>query len=608
MLTGQPLFTAENRMGIFMKQLYEQPRPLRATNPQISPELEAVVLHALVKDPAARYQTPNALLQALSSANTARHTPLPPTFTVTTPTSSPGDIPAPPTRQTPPQLPTGTVDYSQHGLVGPPAPSYERWQHTEEAGPSLVPANPGRGNFPSHPPFEPQNPPQPPSRRSATPIVLALILITLLLIGTVAGILYAEGVFGPHQVLKPTPTTPATTPGASTATASASTATATSQPVSTQFTLICPTAGTAHTVYTPSRKVGQNQNAIYLANVGTPDNPGSSTIMRRDVIADAPGSVIRNMPGSYVSQAQVSQDGLYVLFVANVNKLSEIRMIGTDGTYLQTLYCAPAGESISGMQWSYDQNYIIFNVGPDNPATYLLQPGNGQLQTELTSQTNTVYQVRTWLTNTLVYLVQIQPNSDAPPENIYVLDVTKGANQHDGDLKEIVTGSLPCTDFDASYKGDTLVMSTCTGSIPPSSPSTITTRSGKDGTGTQTIYSSSTMAIVTVRSVTPTTLLMLVENSTNGNTDQNGLWAINLDGTGLKQLTTGIAGTLSLCQSSQASWSNVSHDHTMYALQAIDGATNTFTLFYGFLSGGKPFQLASANDGTQLSFIGWATL
>src|SRR5579859_6230498 len=39
MLTGVHLFTADNYLGMLMKHLNEQPRPLRQLNPQVSPEI-----------------------------------------------------------------------------------------------------------------------------------------------------------------------------------------------------------------------------------------------------------------------------------------------------------------------------------------------------------------------------------------------------------------------------------------------------------------------------------------------------------------------------------------------------------------------------------------
>jgi serine/threonine protein kinase len=68
MLTGVRPFTSNSDMSVLMKQLNEQPRPLREINPRISPNLESAVLRALEKDPARRYQRPIDFWQALKQA------------------------------------------------------------------------------------------------------------------------------------------------------------------------------------------------------------------------------------------------------------------------------------------------------------------------------------------------------------------------------------------------------------------------------------------------------------------------------------------------------------------------------------------------------------
>src|SRR5437764_1693906 len=57
MLTGEVPFTGDSPVEIAMKHLSATPPPLRAKRPDIPSSLEMVVLRALAKDPAARYQT-----------------------------------------------------------------------------------------------------------------------------------------------------------------------------------------------------------------------------------------------------------------------------------------------------------------------------------------------------------------------------------------------------------------------------------------------------------------------------------------------------------------------------------------------------------------------
>ena len=56
-LTGRVPFEAETPVAVALKQISEPPRPPSQLNPQVPPALDAVVLRALAKDPAARYQT-----------------------------------------------------------------------------------------------------------------------------------------------------------------------------------------------------------------------------------------------------------------------------------------------------------------------------------------------------------------------------------------------------------------------------------------------------------------------------------------------------------------------------------------------------------------------
>jgi len=57
MLTGNVPFTGESPVEIAMKHLSATPQPLTTTRPDIPKSLESVVLRALAKDPAARYQS-----------------------------------------------------------------------------------------------------------------------------------------------------------------------------------------------------------------------------------------------------------------------------------------------------------------------------------------------------------------------------------------------------------------------------------------------------------------------------------------------------------------------------------------------------------------------
>lgn len=64
-LTGKAPFQRGDVTSMIYAQITQPPPSLRALNPQISPDLERVVLRALVKDPARRYQSIDDFVQSL---------------------------------------------------------------------------------------------------------------------------------------------------------------------------------------------------------------------------------------------------------------------------------------------------------------------------------------------------------------------------------------------------------------------------------------------------------------------------------------------------------------------------------------------------------------
>ena len=68
LLAGRVPFDGDSAVTIALKQVSEQPVSPRAYNQLVTPELEAVVMHALRKDPAARYQDAGAFIAALERA------------------------------------------------------------------------------------------------------------------------------------------------------------------------------------------------------------------------------------------------------------------------------------------------------------------------------------------------------------------------------------------------------------------------------------------------------------------------------------------------------------------------------------------------------------
>ena len=67
MLAGRVPFEGESAVTIALKQVTEEPLPPSVLNPAVPPALEAVVLRALMKDPAARYASADEFIAALEA-------------------------------------------------------------------------------------------------------------------------------------------------------------------------------------------------------------------------------------------------------------------------------------------------------------------------------------------------------------------------------------------------------------------------------------------------------------------------------------------------------------------------------------------------------------
>jgi eukaryotic-like serine/threonine-protein kinase len=73
MLTGRPPFTGDSPMAIAYKQVNATPEAPSSANPEVPPELDAVVMRALSKNPANRYQTGKEFADDLERARTGGH-------------------------------------------------------------------------------------------------------------------------------------------------------------------------------------------------------------------------------------------------------------------------------------------------------------------------------------------------------------------------------------------------------------------------------------------------------------------------------------------------------------------------------------------------------
>jgi eukaryotic-like serine/threonine-protein kinase len=424
-----------------------------------------------------------------------------------------------------------------------------------------------------------------------------------------------------------TSTTPTTTPGTTPPVNGGTTATV--PPTQTS----CPAAGTGRAAVMPTLALGNHQNIVYIVNEYQGNTPTFGTLKRYDVSTGAKTEIIK-VANISISDAQISADGQWILFVAVTTNQVKLHLVRMDGQALQTLYCAtPASNganpasALSNIEWSANQQLAAFNSYTGAASyLYLLNMHNGSLQTELSTNSGVIDTPLTWLDNTRLYLYG--PEVDAPPQALYLLDTSRGANQNPNNLQKVfdASGVMGTTNFcwnaDSSFDGAKLYTGQCTtapntsgpGIGSQSGPSTINVRPATGG-AQQKIFTSQNMAITAIRSISKTTLLLLVNNNgtgTNVDTSQNGLWKVDTDGSGLTRLTTGGAGVSggpsSLNQFNQYPWSNISRDGSMFALQHNTANGQTQSLLAGSLSGGTPTTFALISDGTQLSIVGWTTM
>ena len=374
----------------------------------------------------------------------------------------------------------------------------------------------------------------------------------------------------------------------------------------------CPAPGTGRAAVLPSLTLGKDQNVVYVSNTYSST---ASALKRYDVQTKHTATFL-TLPHRNIVFSQVSADGQWILFVSaspqGSSTPNKIQLVRLDGRYLQTLFCSPnPAISINTIQWSTDRKLIVFDFINNGQSIDVLNTSTGNVQTDLLlSSANSYVNIRTWLDTTRIYLTNTQ--TDAPPNIIYLLDTSKGANQKLGNLPIVFNGNF--NDFDSSYNGKNLYTSACNCGLGGNSgPGTITVMPATGGQ-MQTLYSSNVDAITTVRASLPSTLLFIVYNYTHnpsshnsGGMNINGLWRINTDGSSPTQITFDSGNQVSMLNNdSQFPWSNVSRDGTTYSLLVLNSPAGSLEI--GALSGGTPFTIATFNSsGPFLDFVGWTT-
>ncbi|MEO7021661.1 MAG: protein kinase [Ktedonobacteraceae bacterium] len=641
MVTGVRPFVGSTLMSILMKHMQEPPQPPHLHNRYITPQLEAVILRSLEKEPSKRFARPADFQQALAQI----------TNRVSNPASNPGIVNPPAGSSNPDQSrmaatapgefgPTIGTNWEQMPGSGqrpaamPSTTSGFQNARTANQPPTVFSAQQsGRGPITPFQPVQPWNqpanvsptltiPPRVVQKSSRTPVVLLLLLLVLLA-GLVTSLFLTPlgaSLFHSHNPGVaatasgvPTSNTNTITPvvggGSPSAPGNAT------QPMPTTQTT-CPGTGTARAAITAHLVLGQHPTIVYIVNEHNAGGaPTFGTVKTRDIVTNGKKELTKTNT-TIVDEAQVSNDGEWVLFAATIGGQSQLRLVRLDGQGLQTLLCAPAGMTIRNSQWSLDQKNVIFDEIPQvgGPKVYLLNMQTGMLQVEVNAPSAGISLIsRVWLDANRVLMIGFVPNSDAPPQNIYVLDIRNGANQNIASLQKIFNSAgSTCWDFDSSFDAHTLFITQCTPSQPNGS-STIVSQPTSGGPSTP-VLSSSILALNTVRVIDPHNASLLALSSDtglgnpNGDPAHDGLYLVKTNGSAPQRLTSTPAGQSSNLNSfSQYFWSNVSRDGSLYVLQTTLPGTNfTYTLSYGPLNGGASTTFASIT-GTTLEIAGWTT-
>jgi hypothetical protein len=154
----------------------------------------------------------------------------------------------------------------------------------------------------------------------------------------------------------------------------------------------CPAAGTSRAAIMPTLPLGSHQNIVYIVNEYQGQTPTFGTLKRYDVSSGAKTEIVK-IASISISDAQVSADGQWILFVAVTTHQAKLQLVRMDGQALQTLYCAtPASNganpasALSNIEWAANQQLAAFN-SYTGPASYLyvLNMQNGTLQTLVSS-------------------------------------------------------------------------------------------------------------------------------------------------------------------------------------------------------------------------------
>ena len=349
--------------------------------------------------------------------------------------------------------------------------------------------------------------------------------------------------------------------------------------------------------------------------------------MRYD-LATGKSSTIATVP-STIDDAQLSSDGQWVIFLSRVpwnnSFISAVQMVRIDGQGLQTLYCSSedvglitdllVSPGVNTMHW-----HLFFSESEDNGSVVVTTLGMLNIKRgDLVSQSIDGHSYRSvrWLNDEDIYLLDegdphqssagtkysltnlaINPTS---PTTFSLSDVGTPIAVSSGSPFDISSDLK--TIFISQYKGHYNPSGGGGGASGPSTVSRVQQTSGGGWSNAASIFKSNMLAVVDVRAITSSLLLLKVGNEDQHH-DQNGIWKINTDGTGLLRLTPKETDVITF---------TASRDGTMYMFETGDRqVVGDEALFIGSTSGGQPISIAQAGVGgldrsAILKGIGWAT-
>jgi hypothetical protein len=385
---------------------------------------------------------------------------------------------------------------------------------------------------------------------------------------------------------------------------------------STTLSTDCPATGTVRGANLPAA-TGPAQPAVFYLTLwgGVQSGLNPLNLIRYDLTTGKTITLLTftGLTVGVVPLVHLSPDKHWLLIINgktlnNTTSITEVQLMRTEGTQLQTLACSssdsglsadwlPDGQHVAIISNQYDQQQkaLLYTVNVLNLAT-------GKSQTDLSGD----YSPYAWLDDHRLIVAKTTTNTNMPDRtDFFLFDTNNGSHQKITDLTSIASfatwGSFVYGNIAVSSDSSQLFISSFTQAKTNSAncqgattqgPGTLSAHVINGGT-THTIYSNQSHAILAIHPVNTNTLLMYIENNT-GDLSQNGLWKINSDGTGPTRLTT--ANDPQCRDLNYEEWSpQIASNSQSYALVQTDFNKGEIqSLVLGRLSGSAPTTIATS--------------